>query len=762
MLAVVSAAQFLIILDLWVVNIALPALQRDFAPATLSDVSWILDVYAIVLAALLLPAGRAADSIGRRACFLAGLVVFGIASLGCAVAPELPALIACRALQAAGAAALMPASLGLALSVFPSHQRGTAVGVWAGIGAIAAGSGPVLGGLLVQSSWRWIFLINVPVILATLAAGVVILPRRSGERGSERSGQRPGWRIDGVGTFLVLGAVGLVCTALTEAPAWPPARTWPVLAAGLVLAAAFVAHIRRHPDPLVAPRLFSVRPFSAGAAGLVAYYTGFAAMLLGTTLLLTVQWHFSVLQAAVGIAPGPITAGIVSPFSGRLSARFGTRSTVVAGAVLFAAAGAWPLASAGGGPAYAAVVLPSMLLWGGANALIQPSLFACADAAPRAELASGSAVLATARQLGSALGVAVFVAVLGAHPASGLAGFDRAWIVVLITAAMTASAGLASGRQRTASAGLASGRQRTATSAARRSPLHRIPAWLRPDHVPGHRPPPAARGKTVVLRDGSAVLIRPVHSADAPLLADGFARLSDASRQMRFLTKKKELSPTELRYFTNVDHHDHEALGALDHADGRGVGIARYVRDTEDPQAAEVAVTIIDDWQGRGLGTELLAQLSDRARSEGIRRFTALVAADNAAVAALLQNMSAELVRYGPGTVEYEVALTPQGEYSPGAKSWGPARGEGGPGPTREDTFHQLSVRRAPSVTAHRKTQENYPLRQRSEKDMVFSGVAELHRLTLNDPRSAGRRVRQRRPKSCRRSAAAWIGSPGA
>ena len=454
-LAVVSAAQFLIILDLWVVNIALPALQRDFAPATLSDVSWILDVYAIVLAALLLPAGRAADSIGRRACFLAGLVVFGVASLGCAVAPDLPALIACRALQAAGAAVLMPTSLGLAMSVFPAHQRGTAVGVWAGVGAVAAGSGPVLGGLLVESSWRWIFLINVPIVLATLAAGVAILPRRgnvrgnmhAGERGGERGSRRPGWRIDGVGTFLVLGAVGLVCTALTEAPGWPPSRSWPVLAAGLVLAAVFVAHIRRHPDPLVAPRLFAARAFNAGAAGLVTYYTGFAAMLLGTTLLLTVEWRFTVLLAAASIAPGPITAGIVSPFSGRLSARFGIRATVVAGAAFFGAAAAWPLASAGNRPAYAAVILPSMLLWGIANALIQPSLFATAGAAPRAELASGSAVLAMARQLGSALGVAIFVAVLGARPAAGLAGFDRAWVVVLITAAMTASAGLAVGRQ---------------------------------------------------------------------------------------------------------------------------------------------------------------------------------------------------------------------------------------------------------------------------------------------------------------------------
>jgi EmrB/QacA subfamily drug resistance transporter len=442
-LGVVSAAQFLVTLDLWVVNIALPALQRDFAPATLSEVSWILDVYAIVLAALLLPAGRAADSIGRRKCFLAGLVVFGIASLGCAVAPDLAALIACRALQAAGAAALLPTSLGLALEVFPAQQRGTAVGIWAAVGAVAAGSGPVLGGLLVESSWRWIFLINLPVILAALAAGVAILPRRPDVQG----GQRRGWRIDGVGAVLVLGAVGLVCAALTEAPHWGSSRTWPVLAAGVVLGAAFVAHIRRHPDPLVAPRLFSARAFRAGAAGILAYYTGFAAMLLSMTLLLTLQWHFSVLQAAAGIAPGPITAGIVSPFSGRLSARFGVRGTVVAGAVLFAAAGAWPLASAWAGPAYAVVVLPAMLAWGVANALIQPALLASAGAAPRAELASGSAVLATARQLGSALGVAIFVAVLGGHAATGLAGFDRAWIVVVITAATTAVAGLAAGRR---------------------------------------------------------------------------------------------------------------------------------------------------------------------------------------------------------------------------------------------------------------------------------------------------------------------------
>jgi RimJ/RimL family protein N-acetyltransferase len=173
----------------------------------------------------------------------------------------------------------------------------------------------------------------------------------------------------------------------------------------------------------------------------------------------------------------------------------------------------------------------------------------------------------------------------------------------------------------------------------------------------GRRSNRVPAGQAVILRDGSAVLIRQVRSTDAALLADGFGRLSAASRRMRFLGVKKELSAAELRYLTDVDHHDHEALGALDRADGQGVGIARYVRDADDPQAAEIAVTIVDDWQGRGLGTELLTALSDRARQEGIRRLTALTDASNVAVAALLRNAGARLVRRGPGTVEYEITL---------------------------------------------------------------------------------------------------------
>jgi GNAT superfamily N-acetyltransferase len=162
-----------------------------------------------------------------------------------------------------------------------------------------------------------------------------------------------------------------------------------------------------------------------------------------------------------------------------------------------------------------------------------------------------------------------------------------------------------------------------------------------------------------VLCDGSAVFIRPVQRTDAGRLADGFSRMSVESRRLRFLLGKKALSAQELRYLTDIDHHDHEALGALDSDDGRGVGIARYVRLADDPQAAELAIAVIDDWHRRGLGTLLLVRLSERARSEGIRRFTGLVSADNVAMLALLRGFGAAVTRVSneSGIREFELSL---------------------------------------------------------------------------------------------------------
>jgi RimJ/RimL family protein N-acetyltransferase len=207
-------------------------------------------------------------------------------------------------------------------------------------------------------------------------------------------------------------------------------------------------------------------------------------------------------------------------------------------------------------------------------------------------------------------------------------------------------------------------RPRADPPAAQRWPLRWLAGWRRPGWRPGPGDP--ANGGRTVLRDGSVVLIRPVQGADAPLLADGFDRLSASSRRMRFLTAKPELSPAELRYLTEVDHHDHEALGAVDHADGRGVGVARYIRSAEDTRTAELAVTVVDEWQGRGLGTELVARLSERAHEEGICRFTALAAADNAAVARLARSLGGNLVLRESATVTYEIPLAGGRRWPPG------------------------------------------------------------------------------------------------
>jgi RimJ/RimL family protein N-acetyltransferase len=167
----------------------------------------------------------------------------------------------------------------------------------------------------------------------------------------------------------------------------------------------------------------------------------------------------------------------------------------------------------------------------------------------------------------------------------------------------------------------------------------------------------------VVLRDGSRILVRPVHSDDEALLEEGFSRLSAESRRLRFLSDKPRLSPRELRYFTHVDHHDHEAIGARDSADGRGVGVARFIRDPEHPDVAEIAVAVVDEWQRRGVATELLRRLFLRAREEGIRRFTALVADDNDGVTTLLRDLGGSIrdVGHEAGAVSYEITPAPEG-----------------------------------------------------------------------------------------------------
>jgi GNAT superfamily N-acetyltransferase len=181
--------------------------------------------------------------------------------------------------------------------------------------------------------------------------------------------------------------------------------------------------------------------------------------------------------------------------------------------------------------------------------------------------------------------------------------------------------------------------------------------------APDPAAPPRLEPEHVVLRDGSRVRIARITARDAPLIAEGFERLSAESRRLRFLASKPSLSNAELRYLTEVDGRRHEALGAIDPVTGQGVAVARFVRDQDDPTRAEVAVTVADEWQRRGLGTVLLDRLADRARDEGVSHFTALVAGDNPATPPFLAGLGGEVTvtEVGSGALEYEIELAPQG-----------------------------------------------------------------------------------------------------
>ena len=171
-----------------------------------------------------------------------------------------------------------------------------------------------------------------------------------------------------------------------------------------------------------------------------------------------------------------------------------------------------------------------------------------------------------------------------------------------------------------------------------------------------------AGATTLALRDGSEIILRPVRPADKTLLAEGFARLSAESRYRRFLAPMPELTDAQLRYFTDVDHHDHEAIGAVDPVSGRGVGIARFIRRADRPRVAEAAVTVADEWQGLGVGTLLLDALAERAREEGVATFTAVLLATNHEMYELLENIArVRVVDRQTGTVEVEVDLPPIG-----------------------------------------------------------------------------------------------------
>jgi EmrB/QacA subfamily drug resistance transporter len=439
---ITSVGVFMASLDLFIVNIAFPAIAADFSGSSLSDLSWILNAYAIVFAALLVPAGRVADRIGRKRVFLAGLLTFTAASAVSAAAPSVGVLVAARIVQAAGGAMLLPSSLGLILPAFPVRKRAVAVGAWSAVGGVAAALGPPIGGLLVGLSWRWIFLVNVPIGLVVAA----IAMRELDEVREPEQEARP----DALGALMLAAGIGVLTAAIVKGPdwGWSDARIVGSFAAAAVLVAAFFARSARHPAPVIELPLLRVRAFAFGNLGAMIFFAGFGAMLLSSVLLLTEVWGYSALHAGVALMPGPTMAAIFAAPGGRISQKFGPRPVAVAGGIIFGSSFLFFLGSIEATPNYAGAFLPWFMLGGIGVGLSISSLPAAVTASlPPQRFATGSAVFGMSRQVGAAIGVAVLIAIL-ANPAPTEL-FDRlrdGWVFIAVAGFGTALAGLAIGR----------------------------------------------------------------------------------------------------------------------------------------------------------------------------------------------------------------------------------------------------------------------------------------------------------------------------
>lgn len=415
-------------LDTTVLYVAFPDIGATFAAADASTLSWVLNAYTIVFAALLVPAGKLADRLGHRRAFLAGSFVFTLASMVCGLAPSVGLLIAFRIVQAIGAAVLIPSSLALVMHAFPREKVPWAVAIWGAAGAVAGALGPTLGAAIVESlGWRWAFYINLPIGLFTIIGG-----RRVLRESADRSVQVP----RPLGILLVAAATAVLSYAVVESEAvgWTSAQTVGVTAAGLALLAVFVVHQRRTDAPALDLELFGIRNFGWGNLSAFAFGLAFSAMFLGSILFLTNVWQWSILQAGFGVAPGPAFVAILAPRAGRLAGSIGQRPLLLVGGAFYALGGLYRIVALGPDVNYWVDYFPSMLLTGAGVALCLPQLSSVvAQALPPNRIGVGGAVLQSVRQFGGTFGVALTIAFLGAASSRGdvLDGFERIWWIIV-------------------------------------------------------------------------------------------------------------------------------------------------------------------------------------------------------------------------------------------------------------------------------------------------------------------------------------------
>ena len=416
-LAVLAAAQFMVVLDVTIVNVALPHIQRDLHFSA-DGLQWVVSAYTLLFGGFLLLGGRAADLLGRRAVFIAGLLLFSAASLTAGFAWSPTSLVAARAVQGLGGAMLSPAALSLLTVTFAhGRDRNVALGVWGALAGLGGTLGAVAGGLLVDSvGWQWVFFVNVPIGLLVVALAPALIAESRAPRGAGGSLDVPGALL---GTGGLLAVVFGVVRA--EPLGWGAPEVLAFLAGGAALLVAFVVAEGRAAAPLVPLRLFRSASLRVSSAALALNGAAFLAMFFLTAIFLQQVRGDSALRAGMELLPMGLAAVAAAVGSAPLITRFGTRS-VQAGGAAVSVVGLWLLSRAGAHGSYAGDLLPGLLLFGtGIVAVGVPAQIAAVADVRHEEAGAASALINAAYQVGGALGVAVITTLANGQVSHALA-----------------------------------------------------------------------------------------------------------------------------------------------------------------------------------------------------------------------------------------------------------------------------------------------------------------------------------------------------
>lgn len=430
---IASLATFIVSIDSTILYAAFSNIAASFPDASVSSISWVMNAYTIVYATTLIPAGGLADKFGRKRVFMAGVVLFTLASFLCGLAPNIYLLISARVIQAIGAAMIGPAALSLILEAFPQGKRAQVISAWGAVGALAAALGPASGTFIVDSlGWEWAFFINVPIGIYCVLRGRAKLINSVNSTAH--------LRFDAVGMALIILAIGLMITSIigvgSVSLSWLERLFIFISSCGVMLI--FAVWCKKAQNPLVDLALFNNRTYLFVNIASFLFSVAFATMFFSFFFFMTSIWHYSLPLTGLAITPGPLMVIPVALLSGRIASRIGHRKLLMYGCLIFAAGALWYLNVPGTTPYYLREWLPGQILTGIAIGMVMPSLSAAAvHDLPKNNYAIGSSINQAIRQIGTVVGVAITISLL-AHPHLELADFHKLYIIQIGLAVLAA------------------------------------------------------------------------------------------------------------------------------------------------------------------------------------------------------------------------------------------------------------------------------------------------------------------------------------